>query len=108
MTRDSFKNSFADLECVVKELDHGHDTKFEFECYDLGHLYNPRVADRTEGWLEPPYFVQMVFGVLGGVGADHDNLMPMHAIAEKLFDISYEGLVLAAGRHQLWDQPTQA
>lgn len=101
MTRDFiFKNTFADLEYVVKELWGGHGTRFEFECYDLGHLYNLAwLID--QGWLEPPYFVQMVFGVLGGVGADLDNLVHMHTIAEKLFGASYEWSVLAAGRHQM-------
>jgi uncharacterized protein (DUF849 family) len=101
MTRDFiFKNSFADLEYVVKELAHGHGTRFEFECYDLGHLYNLAwLID--QGWLEPPFFVQMVFGVLGGVGADLDNLQHMHTIADKLFGDSYEWSVLAAGRHQM-------
>src|SRR5215510_1418705 len=79
MTRDFiFKNTFA----------------------DLGHLYNLAwLID--QGWLEPPFFVQMVFGVLGGVGADLDNLQHMHTIAEKLFGDSYEWSVLAAGRHQM-------
>ncbi len=101
MTRDFiFKNTFADLEYVVKELGHGHGTKFEFECYDLGHLYNLAwLID--QGWLEPPYFVQMVFGILGGVGADLDNLVHMHTIADKLFGDDYEWSVLAAGRHQM-------
>ncbi len=101
MTRDFiFKNTFADLEFVVKELWQGHGTRFEFECYDLGHLYNLAwLID--QGWLEPPYFVQMVFGVLGGVGADLDNLVHMHTIAEKLFGDDYEWSVLAAGRHQM-------
>jgi len=101
MTRDFvFKNTFADLEYFVKELGHGHGTRFEFECYDLGHLYNLAwLID--QGWLEPPFFVQMVFGVLGGVGADLDNLQHMHTIAEKLFGDSYEWSVLAAGRHQM-------
>jgi uncharacterized protein (DUF849 family) len=101
MTRDFiFKNTFTDLEYVVKELGQGHGTRFEFECYDLGHLYNLAwLID--QGWLEPPYFVQMVFGVLGGVGADLDNLVHMHTIAEKLFGDSYEWSVLAAGRHQM-------
>jgi uncharacterized protein (DUF849 family) len=101
MTRDFiFKNTFADLEYVVKELGHGHGTKFEFECYDLGHLYNLAwLID--QGWLEPPFFVQMVFGVLGGVGADLDNLQHMHTVAHKLFGDSYEWSVLAAGRHQM-------
>ncbi|MFN8195809.1 MAG: 3-keto-5-aminohexanoate cleavage protein [Nocardioidaceae bacterium] len=101
MTRDFiFKNTFADLEYVVKELWQGHGTRFEFECYDLGHLYNLAwLID--QGWLEPPYFVQMVFGILGGVGADLDNLVHMHTIADRLFGDSYEWSVLAAGRHQM-------
>ena len=101
MTRDFvFKNTFADLEYIVKELGREHGTKFEFECYDLGHLYNLAwLID--QGWLEPPYFVQMVFGILGGAGADLDNLQHMHTIADKLFGDSYEWSVLAAGRHQM-------
>ena len=101
MTRDFiFRNTFADIEYIVKELGQGHGTRFEFECYDLGHLYNLAwLID--QGWLEPPFFVQMVFGVLGGVGADPDNLQHMHTIAEKLFGESYEWSVLAAGRHQM-------
>jgi uncharacterized protein (DUF849 family) len=101
MTRDFvFKNTFADIEYVVKELGQGHGTKFEFECYDLGHLYNVAwLID--QGWVEPPFFVQMVFGILGGVGADLDNLMHMHTIADRLFGDSYEWSVLAAGRHQM-------
>jgi uncharacterized protein (DUF849 family) len=101
MTRDFvFKNTFADLEYVVKELSGGHGTKFEFECYDLGHLYNLAwLID--QGWLEPPYFVQLVFGILGGAGADLDNLQHLHTIADKLFGDSYEWSVLAAGRHQM-------
>ena len=101
MTRDFiFRNTFADLEYVVKELGHGHGTKFEFECYDLGHLYNLAwLIDQD--WLEPPFFVQRVFGILGGVGADLDNLLHMHTIAERLFGDSYEWSVLAAGRHQM-------
>jgi uncharacterized protein (DUF849 family) len=101
MTRDFvFKNTFTDLEYIVKELGHGHGTRFEFECYDLGHLYNLAwLID--QGWIQPPFFVQMVFGVLGGVGADLDNLVHMHTVAEKLFGNSYEWSVLAAGRHQM-------
>lgn len=100
-TRDMvFKNTFADLEYIVKELGGEHGTRFEFECYDLGHLYNLAwLVD--QGWLEPPFFVQMVFGVLGGVGADLDNLVHMHTVAEKLFGDDYEWSVLAAGRHQM-------
>jgi uncharacterized protein (DUF849 family) len=101
MTKDFiFRNTFADIEYVIRELGEGHGTRFEFECYDLGHLYN--LAWIVEqGWVKPPFFVQMVFGILGGVGADLDNLMHMHTIAEKLFGGSYEWSVLAAGRHQM-------
>lgn len=100
-TRDFiFRNTFADIEYIVKELGEGHGTRFEFECYDLGHLYNLAwVID--QGWIKPPFFVQMVFGVLGGVGADLDNLMHMHSIAQKLFGKDYEWSVLAAGKNQM-------
>lgn len=101
MTRDFiFRNTFSDIEFALKELGEGHGTRFEFECYDLGHLYNLAwVVD--QGWIKPPFFLQMVFGILGGVGADLDNMMHMHTIAEKLFGNDYEWSVLAAGRHQM-------
>ena len=101
MTRDFiFRNTFADIEYCLKELGEGHSTRFEFECYDLGHLYNLAwIID--QGWIKEPIFVQMVFGILGGVGTDLDNLMHMHTIANKLFGDDYEWSVLAAGRHQM-------
>jgi uncharacterized protein (DUF849 family) len=101
MTRDFiFKNTFSDLEYIAKELGEGHGTRFEFECYDLGHLYNLAwLID--QGWVKPPFFVQMVFGILGGVGAHVDNLQHMHTTAQKLFGDDYEWSVLAAGRHQM-------
>ena len=101
MTRDFiFRNTFADIEFAIKTLGQEHGTKFEFECYDLGHLYNLAWI-LNQGWIEGPVFVQMVFGILGGVGADLDNLMHMHTIANKLFGDDYEWSVLAAGRHQI-------
>ncbi len=101
MTRDFiFRNTFADIEFAMRELGDAHGTRFEFECYDLGHLYNLAwVID--QGWVKPPFFVQMVFGILGGVGADLDNLVHMHNVAEKLIGGDYEWSVLAAGRHQM-------
>jgi len=101
MTRDFiFRNTFADIERILKDLGEGHGTRFEFECYDLGHLYNlASIVDR--GLVAEPFFVQMVFGVLGGVGADLDNLVHMHKVAERLFGGSYEWSVLAAGRNQM-------
>ncbi len=101
MTRDFiFPNTFKSIEYVLRELGEGHGTRFEFECYDLGHLYNLAwFVDK--GMVKPPFFIQMVFGILGGVGADPDNLMHMHTIAQKLFGDQYEWSVLAAGRHQM-------
>ncbi len=101
MTRDFiFPNTFKTIEYALKTLGEGHGTRFEFECYDLGHLYNLAwFVDK--GMVKPPFFIQMVFGILGGVGADLDNLMHMHSIAQKLFGDQYEWSVLAAGRHQM-------
>ena len=96
-----FPNTFATIEYALKELGEKHNTKFEFECYDLGHLYNVKwFVDK--GLIKPPFFIQMVFGILGGAGADLDNLMHMHKIADRLFGAdNYEWSVLAAGRHQM-------
>ncbi len=101
MTRDFiFRNTFADIERVLKELGEMHGTRFEMECYDLGHLYN--VAHFVDsGLIKPPFFIQMIYGILGGAGADLDNLNHMHNIADRLFGDDYEWSVLAAGRHQM-------
>ncbi len=94
------KNTFADIEIVIKDLGHGHGVKFEFECYDVGHLYTlAYFVDR--GLLEPPFLVQCVFGILGGIGADPENLHHMKLIADKLFGDDYYLSVLAAGRNQM-------
>ena len=101
MTRDFiFRNTFGDIERVLKELGEGHGTRFEMECYDLGHLYNvAHFVDR--GLIKPPFFLQMIYGILGGAGADIDNLIHMHRTAQRLFGDDYEWSVLAAGRHQM-------
>jgi len=95
-----FRNTFKDIEYVLKELGEGHGTKFEFECYDVGHLYN--LAHFLErGLVKPPLFVQTIFGILGGIGADPENLAHMRRIADKLFGDQYAWSILAGGRHQL-------
>jgi uncharacterized protein (DUF849 family) len=95
-----FRNTFKDIEYVLKELGEGHGTKFEFECYDVGHLYN--LAHFLErGLVKPPLFVQTIFGILGGIGADPENLAHMRRIADKLFGDQYAWSILAAGRHQM-------
>jgi uncharacterized protein (DUF849 family) len=95
-----FRNTFKDIEFVLKELGEGHGTRFEFECYDVGHLYN--LAHFLErGLVKPPLFVQTIFGILGGIGADPENLAHMKRIADKLFGEQYAWSILAAGRHQM-------
>ena len=95
-----FRNTFRDIARVVEVMGKGHGTRFEFECYDIGHLYNLAHMLDTKV-VEPPLFVQSIFGILGGVGADHQNLMFMRETADRMFGDSYVWSVLAAGRHQL-------
>lgn len=94
-----FRNTFADIARVYGLMtDHG--TRFEHECYDIGHLYNlAHFLDR--GLVKPPLFVQSVFGILGGIGADPDNLVFMRRTADRLFGKDYVWSVLAAGRRQM-------
>jgi uncharacterized protein (DUF849 family) len=95
-----FRNTFRDIETVVKLLGEGHGTRFELECYDMGHLYNLAfMADR--GVLKPPFFIQTIFGILGGIGADPENVGIMKSTADRLFGRDYHWSVLAAGRHQM-------
>lgn len=100
MTKDFIlSNTFSQIERGVQELS-ARGTRFEFECYDLSHLYNvAHFADR--GLIKPPFFLQCIFGILGGIGSHHENLLHMRAIADKLFGNDYYLSVLAAGRHQM-------
>ena len=101
MTEDFiFRNTFKDIRRVVEIMGKGHGTRFEFECYDVGHLYNlAYLLDQKV--VEGPLFIQSIFGILGGVGADHQNLMFMRDTANRLFGDQYVWSVLAAGRHQM-------
>ena len=95
-----FPNTFRDIEKISKTLGEGHGVKFEHECYDTGHLYNlAHCIDR--GMFKPPVFVQLIFGILGGIGADLDNLLFMKRTADRLFGEQYLWSVLAGGRHQM-------
>jgi uncharacterized protein (DUF849 family) len=101
MTRDFiFRNTFKDIERILKDLGEAHGTRFEFECYDVGHLYNlAHFLDRK--LVKPPLFVQTIFGILGGIGADPENVTHMKHIADKLFGDNYYWSILAGGRHQM-------
>lgn len=100
-TRDLiFRNTFKDIEFVLKTcMDNG--TRFEFECYDIGHLYN--LAHFLErGLVKPPLFVQSVFGILGGIGTHPEDVMMMRRTADRLLGReNYQWSVLGAGRSQM-------
>ena len=100
-TRDNIvSNTFNQIERVIRELGHGCGTRFECECYDVGHLYTlAHFLDRK--LLEPPLFVQTIFGVLGGIGPHPEDLAHMRRTADRLFGSDYEWSILAAGRHQM-------
>ena len=99
-TRDLvFRNTFADIEAILA-FGRDNGTRFEFECYDTAHLYNlAHFADR--GLAEPPFFIQTVFGILGGIGTHPDDVAHMRRTADRLFGRDYEWSVLGAGRHQM-------
>jgi uncharacterized protein (DUF849 family) len=99
-TRDLvFRNSFRDIEYILKTCDH-NDTRFEFECYDIAHLYNLKhFLDR--GLVKPPLFVQSVFGILGGIGTHSEDVLHMKRTADRLFGDQYRWSVLGAGASQM-------
>jgi uncharacterized protein (DUF849 family) len=95
-----FRNTFRDIRYILETLaDSG--TKFEHECYDVGHLYNLAYFV-DQGMVKPPFFIQMIFGLLGGIGPELDNLMFMKRTADRLFGKdSFQWSVLGVGRHQM-------
>ena len=95
-----FRNTFGDIEAILRRLGEGCGTRFEFECYDVGHLYT-LAHFRDRGLIPGTPFIQFVYGVLGGIGADPENLVHMKRIADKLFGADYRFSVLAAGRRQM-------
>jgi uncharacterized protein (DUF849 family) len=94
-----FTNSFKQIERTFRELGEGCGTRFEYECFDIGHLYTlAHFADR--GLAKPPFFIQGVFGVLGGIGADLRNVQHMWSMAESLFGDDCAFSAFAAGKNQ--------
>ena len=95
-----YPNSFDMIERIMIEVGQAYGTRFEFECYDLGHLYNLKLfADR--GLVKPPYFIQGVFGIAGGMGADLDNLMFFKQTADRLFGQDYRLSAFGIGKAQM-------
>jgi uncharacterized protein (DUF849 family) len=99
-TRDLvFRNSFKDIEFILKTC-YDNNTRFEFECYDISHLYNlNHFLDR--GLVKPPLFVQSVFGILGGIGTHPEDVSHMKRTADRLFGDQYRWSVLGAGASQM-------
>lgn len=95
-----FKNTFADIEYILGNLGEAG-TRFELECYDVGHLYNlAYFVDRK--LIKPPIFIQAIFGILGGLGPDPENLFLMRSTADRLIGReNYQLSILGAGRHQM-------
>ncbi len=94
-----FKNTYADIEYILTTCAE-NDTRFEFECYDISHLYSlAHFLDR--GLVKPPLFVQSVFGILGGIGPHPEDVQHMKRTADRLFGQNYRWSVLGAGRNQL-------
>jgi len=94
-----FRNTFRDIGVVAQKLA-PHDIKFEHECYDVGHLYNLRFC-MDIGLFKAPIFLQFVFGILGGIGPEVDNLIFMKRTADRLFGDDYRWSVLGAGAAQM-------
>ena len=94
-----FKNTYSDIEYVLRNCGE-HGTRFEFECYDISHLYNlAHFVDR--GLVPKPFLVQSVFGLLGSIGPHPEDLMHMRRTADRLFGGDYQWSILGAGRHQV-------
>ncbi len=94
-----FRNTYADIEHILTQCG-AQGTRFEFECYDISHLYNlAHFVDR--GLVKPPFLVQSVFGLLGGIGPHPEDLMHMKRTADRLFGADYAWSILGAGRHQI-------
>lgn len=94
-----FKNTFSDIETILR-LGSANGTRFEFECYDISHLYN--LAHFLErGLVRAPVFVQSVFGILGGIGGHPEDLMHMRRTADRLLGDNYRWSILGAGRNQI-------
>ena len=94
-----FKNTFKDIAHILESCRANH-TRFEIECYDLGHLYTAAHFLERQ-LLQPPLFIQSVFGILGGIGPHPEHVMQMKQTADRLFGNDYVWSVLGAGRHQM-------
>ena len=95
-----FKNTFKDIAHILQSCSN-NDTRFEIECYDIGHLYTAaHFLDR--GLVKPPLFIQSVFGIRGGIGPHPEDVLHMRRTADRLFGEQYQWSVLGGGRNQMY------
>jgi uncharacterized protein (DUF849 family) len=100
-TKDlTMQNTFASMERIAKELGQERGVVFEYECFDIGHLYSLKMLE-TMGWVKPPYFIQSVFGFLGGIGTNPKHVLHFKETADELFGDDYIWSCLAAGKSQI-------
>jgi uncharacterized protein (DUF849 family) len=98
--RAIYPNSFEMIERIMIEVGQAYGTRFEFECYDIGHLYNLKLfVDR--GLVKPPFLIQGIFGISGGIGGDLDNLMFFKQTADRLFGSDYRLSAFGIGKQQM-------
>lgn len=96
----TMQNTYESMERIAKELGEDRGVTFEYECFDVGHLYTLKfIADR--GWVKPPFFIQTIFGFLGGLGTEVDHVVHMKQTADRLFGDDYVWSVLASGKDQI-------
>lgn len=94
-----FRNTFKDVETLMK-MGQENGTRFEFECYDIGHLYNLKYFVDI-GLVKPPFFIQSVFGIFGGIGGHPEDMAHMKRTADRLFGDDYQWSILGAGSNQM-------
>lgn len=95
-----FRNTYDDIEWILEQIGNAGGTRFEFECYDIGHLYTLQYF-LERGLVKPPLFIQSVFGLRGGIGAHAEDVLHQKRTADRLFGDAYHWSVLAAGKHQM-------
>jgi uncharacterized protein (DUF849 family) len=96
---EPFLSTYADIEHMLTVIGPETGARFEFEAYDVGHLYTlAYFLDR--GLVKPPIFLQTIFGTMGGIGPEVDHIAHMKRTADRLLGDAFEWSLLGAGRYQ--------
>jgi len=95
-----YANTFTMLERIMIEVGEAYNVRFEYECYDFSHLETLKYfADK--GLVKPPFLIQGIFGIQGGMGARIENLVHFKSLADQIFGKDYHFSAFAVGRHQM-------